>query len=343
MEFVLLSHWALAHPTRHIWSAQRRLMEVKWLSTCVQSLVDADRLQNLISQYSRKFWSSRGTWRADDCCWHQGNLPRTDKLSSLTEFWTDSCRVQPPMLSAISRARVLSRHAAVRRVRWVSQVPPQNPPPKAPEASEGASTASETREPASSLAEADSTTSTAGKLPSLDFMPGEPQEEQPKRTGARSSKGTLSSTEKKRKVMSRVLLAMLASGLAGYTVYLGREWEEEELKAKRLVSASICFRWASFLTVGSASRMHLRHGGVGPRNGLVIFSTWVACSFCCNFRWTNRTIVLQQTCLARTASSAIPSATRQAVHARHLSGRPPDHINMGCECNELSVNSLSDM
>jgi len=35
--------------------------------------------------------------------------------------------------------------------------------------------------------------------------------------------------------MGRVSLALLALAFAGQTVYLGREWEEDELKAKKLV------------------------------------------------------------------------------------------------------------
>ncbi|KAF6752233.1 HAD-like domain-containing protein [Ephemerocybe angulata] len=57
-------------------------------------------------------------------------------------------------------------------------------------------------------------------------MPGGPEE--PKRTGARSSKDTLSSAEKRRKLMSRVI-----------------EWEADELKEKRLrLEDAPATRWA---------------------------------------------------------------------------------------------------
>ncbi|KAG6820317.1 hypothetical protein H0H93_002404 [Arthromyces matolae] len=72
-------------------------------------------------------------------------------------------------------------------------------------------------------------------LPSLDFSPADPSsQQQQQQTGARSSKGTLTSAEKQRRVFGRVLLAMLAAGLAVNAVHMGRDWEEEELKAKRM-------------------------------------------------------------------------------------------------------------
>lgn len=38
--------------------------------------------------------------------------------------------------------------------------------------------------------------------------------------------------------MSRVMLAILGGGVVAHTIYLGREWEDDELKEKRLVSTS---------------------------------------------------------------------------------------------------------
>ncbi|TFK68476.1 NIF-domain-containing protein [Pluteus cervinus] len=72
-------------------------------------------------------------------------------------------------------------------------------------------------------------------LPSLDFSPTVgPEEDEPKRTGARSSKDTLSSGEQKRRAMSRTMLGMTALGLIGGVVYLGREWDPEELKERKM-------------------------------------------------------------------------------------------------------------
>ncbi|KAF8992998.1 HAD-like domain-containing protein [Cyathus striatus] len=77
----------------------------------------------------------------------------------------------------------------------------------------------------------DPTHQPAAGVPSLDFSPPEPEE--PQRTGARSSKGSLSSAEKKRRAMSRMFLSLLGVGFIAQTVYLGREWSEEELQAKK--------------------------------------------------------------------------------------------------------------
>lgn len=71
-------------------------------------------------------------------------------------------------------------------------------------------------------------------VPSLDFSPPEPTEG-PQRTGAKSSKGSLSSGERKRRAMGRITLAVLALAFGVNTVYMGREWEEDELRVKKLV------------------------------------------------------------------------------------------------------------
>ncbi|KAF6752219.1 import inner membrane translocase subunit tim-50 [Ephemerocybe angulata] len=139
------------------------------------------------------------------------------------------------MLSSIARS--LARPAAAQRVRWASQLPPtgQGSKKSTPE------NASETAQDASSAK--DAPVASGSTLPTLDFMPGGPEE--PKRTGARSSKDTLSSAEKRRKLMSRVMLAILAGGVAAHTLYLGREWEADELKEKRLrLEDAPATRWA---------------------------------------------------------------------------------------------------
>ncbi|RXW25692.1 hypothetical protein EST38_g162 [Candolleomyces aberdarensis] len=140
------------------------------------------------------------------------------------------------MLSAVVRSRLLASQPIARNVRWASQIPPKSQASQQPAGDSAASSSSETRvdpESASSPVDQNVASGSTSKAPSLDFMPSAPQEE-PKRTGAVSSKGTLSSGEKRRKVMSRVMMAILGGAFAAHTVYLGREWEEEELKAKRL-------------------------------------------------------------------------------------------------------------
>lgn len=72
-------------------------------------------------------------------------------------------------------------------------------------------------------------------LPSLDFQPAEPVPEKSQRTGAKSSKDSLSSIERKRRFLGRISLGVLAVALGVQVVYLGREWEADELKARRQV------------------------------------------------------------------------------------------------------------
>ncbi|TDL22925.1 HAD-like protein [Rickenella mellea] len=75
---------------------------------------------------------------------------------------------------------------------------------------------------------------------SLDFSP----EEKQTRTGAKSSKQSLSSIERKRRVMGRVTLAMLGLGLLGGGFYLGRQWDEEELKERKMtLNSAPSTRW----------------------------------------------------------------------------------------------------
>jgi import inner membrane translocase subunit TIM50 len=78
---------------------------------------------------------------------------------------------------------------------------------------------------------------TPAGLPTLDFSPSdEPSQSGKGRTGAKSSKDSLSSIEQRRRYLGRVSLGLLAVGLGLYTVSLGGEWTAEELKEKRLVS-----------------------------------------------------------------------------------------------------------
>lgn len=71
-------------------------------------------------------------------------------------------------------------------------------------------------------------------LPSLDFQPSEPEQPRAERTGAKSSKDSLSSIERKRRVLVRSSLVLIAVGVGLQLVYLGRQWDEEELKAKKI-------------------------------------------------------------------------------------------------------------
>ncbi|KIJ63478.1 hypothetical protein HYDPIDRAFT_175883 [Hydnomerulius pinastri MD-312] len=116
---------------------------------------------------------------------------------------------------------VVLRGAAQRRafapsVRYLaSQVPPQGTTPQKPPSSP-----SPTPPP------------TPSSL-SLDFQPAEPGSEKSERTGAKSSKDSLSSIERRRKFLGRLSLGIFAVALGVQAVYLGREWEAEELTAKK--------------------------------------------------------------------------------------------------------------
>lgn len=118
---------------------------------------------------------------------------------------------------------------------------------------------------------------------SLDFAPPEPTQSDAGRTGARSSRDSLSSIERKRRAMARFGFGMFALALGGGAIWLGREWEDDELVEKRMVSFSlslclyVCARPARMRY--SRSRMlicflscrlqkrHLQRVGVGRRSG----------------------------------------------------------------------------
>jgi len=79
---------------------------------------------------------------------------------------------------------------------------------------------------------------------SLDFQPTLPQlppssnaEGAGERTGAKSSKNSLSSIERRRQYLGRVALGVLGLAVGVQVVLMGREWEEEELKRKKMVGA----------------------------------------------------------------------------------------------------------
>ncbi|KAJ3574214.1 hypothetical protein NP233_g1910 [Leucocoprinus birnbaumii] len=127
-------------------------------------------------------------------------------------------------------ARPVQRRAFTHSARWISQKP----------SSGGASSNSQApKEPAPETPEtpAAETTSQSGAAPSLDFAPPEVEQQAPKereRTGARSSKGTLSASEKRRQNMGMVSFGLLGLSMGLGLFYAGRDWEEEELKEMKL-------------------------------------------------------------------------------------------------------------
>lgn len=105
-----------------------------------------------------------------------------------------------------------------------------NPPPPPKAASQASAPKTSPTEP-----ETQNATTSSSALPSLDISPAVEEEQPQERTGAKSSKDSLSSIERKRRFMGRVSLAVLLLGTAVQTWYLGREWEADELKDKRMV------------------------------------------------------------------------------------------------------------
>ncbi|KAL4068765.1 HAD-like domain-containing protein [Scleroderma yunnanense] len=113
-------------------------------------------------------------------------------------------------MSAVALRRAVQRLAFTHRQRYlVSQVPPSK-------------NVSQLSSPP------------ASHVPSLDFHPIEQEPGQTQRTGAKSSKDSLSSIERKRRLLARFSLAILAVGIGVQLVYLGREWDPEEFKGKKL-------------------------------------------------------------------------------------------------------------
>jgi hypothetical protein len=69
---------------------------------------------------------------------------------------------------------------------------------------------------------------------SLDFAPPEPGAGR-ERTGAKSSKDSLSSIERRRRQLGRVGFGLFAVGLLGGCIYLGREWTLDEIVSRKAV------------------------------------------------------------------------------------------------------------
>ena len=142
-------------------------------------------------------------------------------------------------------ARSIPRRSLIQSVRCLSQKPPVLPAKNPFPAS--SNQAKPPREPETSKKPADSTPmnepvepKTMSSVPTLDFSPPEPSAEAQK-TGAMSSKGYKTASERTRRSRTRISLAVLFLALGANAVYMGREWEEEELKMKKMVCCSELF------------------------------------------------------------------------------------------------------
>lgn len=108
---------------------------------------------------------------------------------------------------------------------------PPNPPPPEPEST---------------------TTGPSPTSLSLDFSPA--VEEEQVRTGARSSKNSLSSIERRRRIFLRLTMAAFGVASVVGAVYLGRDWTEDELKERRLVCIHVCFHSPCVFTLAATDR-----------------------------------------------------------------------------------------
>jgi mitochondrial import inner membrane translocase subunit TIM50 len=125
----------------------------------------------------------------------------------------------------------LRRNVATYSARSFATRPP--PPPNTPHMTRPSQDIPPSETVAETQEESVANNRPLSELPSLDFAPGEgPQSE---RTGAKSSKDSLSSIERKRRFMGRVSMAIALLGAGAATWYSGREWEEDELKQLRMV------------------------------------------------------------------------------------------------------------
>ena len=137
-------------------------------------------------------------------------------------------------------ARSIPRRTLIRSVRCLSQKPPV-PPARPPLLDSSNNQAKPPPKPETSKKPADSTPINKpvdpmpmSSVPTLDFSPPEPSEEAQK-TGAMSSKGYKTASERTRRSRIRISLAVLFLAFGAHAVYMGREWEEEELKMKKMV------------------------------------------------------------------------------------------------------------
>lgn len=96
--------------------------------------------------------------------------------------------------------------------------------------------ASKPHPPTSSLSKQppNSTSTPPSPILSLDFQPAAVETES-QRTGAKSSKDSLSSIERRRRYLGRMALGVFVMAFGAQVMYMGREWEEHELKSKKLV------------------------------------------------------------------------------------------------------------
>ncbi|KAJ4471462.1 import inner membrane translocase subunit tim-50 [Lentinula aciculospora] len=136
------------------------------------------------------------------------------------------------MLSVVSRS--VSRRVLVQSTRCMAQKVPKSPnfnssssPPTS--SSTPNIDSKETESPLTSE-QIKEPVLTRSSVPSLDFSPLDPTEQ---RTGA-SSRDSLSSADRQRRMYARIAFGLFTLGIGLNVAFMGREWEPEELEAKKM-------------------------------------------------------------------------------------------------------------
>ncbi|KAI0629646.1 NIF-domain-containing protein [Trametes polyzona] len=132
------------------------------------------------------------------------------------------------MLQAALRSTA-TRGVAHRSVRCLASKPPPPPPAKSAKPPPPPPPPAASEKPA----EASKPLPNSQIVASLDFDPSA-EEARQERTGARSSKDSLSSIERRRRFLGRLSLAVLLVGAGVATWQMGQPFDEEELKARKM-------------------------------------------------------------------------------------------------------------
>ncbi|EGO00630.1 hypothetical protein SERLA73DRAFT_178488 [Serpula lacrymans var. lacrymans S7.3] len=117
------------------------------------------------------------------------------------------------------------RRAFAPTLRYMASSPSSQPPPTSPN--------SKSKPPLPPGPTSTLPSASTSVLPSLDFQPAEPGADEG-RTGAKSSKDSLSSIERKRRFMGRLTAGMILIGFGVQAAYMGRDWSEEEMQTRKV-------------------------------------------------------------------------------------------------------------
>ncbi|KAG9308604.1 hypothetical protein JVU11DRAFT_11711 [Chiua virens] len=209
-------------------AATRAKSMIQWLLAIEQ--VPATLNTHYFADYKDKFLAHYRACRSDSMARVPSSVstnsnqdPITKILSGLSEIGIHVKAADLPKLLPPDPMEVALDIMASVRAYFKSTAPEQPPPPP----------------PA--------TSTTRSSLPSLDIDPAKrlDQAERTERTGAKSSKDSLSSIERRRRFLARTSLGILAIAVGVQVLYLGREWEADELASKKVkIEDAPSGRWA---------------------------------------------------------------------------------------------------